>query len=218
MKLNAPKTLRLLLLVLTLREFSQRGLWSTYKKSGTIALGQVNKVVRWLEGNMLVERRKGRYVLTNPTGLLRAISLFRSMRELRAFSSSVDLPRQEVMESLREHAIFCLGTALENYGSYFRSPEISFYAVDWRRLENEYSRMREGLTKLTCYRMDFLEPGGLVLDRSLLSLERQVDDLISKRSDGSRYASEVLTVLDMFCDGKAHYTKELLKDIWELEL
>lgn len=219
MKLNAPKTLRLLLLILTVKEFSQRGLWSEYNEKGRIAIGQVNRVVRWLEGNAFVERRHGKYVLTNPTGLLRAISLFRSMRELRAFSFSVDLPRQEVMSMIpSDGAIFCLGTAMEKYGSYFKSPETSFYAYDWKGLEAKFSGMREGLTKLTCYRMDFLEPGGLVLESPSRSFERQVETLISRRLDGSQYTSEVQTALDMFCDGKAHYTKELLRDIWGVEL
>ncbi|MCJ2564027.1 MAG: hypothetical protein LN417_08075 [Candidatus Thermoplasmatota archaeon] len=218
MRLNAPKTMRLLLHILTAQEFSQRGLWSEYNKRGSIAIGQVNKVVRWLEGNAFVERRRKGYVLTNPTGLVRAMSLFRSMRELRAFSVSVDTSREEVLGMLPSEAILCLGTSVERYGSYFRSPETSFYAVDCEALEAEFSRLSEGLTKLSCYRIDFLEPDGPASDRSMVSFERQVDSLISRKIDGMRYTSPVQTVLDMFCDGKAHYTKELLKDLWEVDL
>jgi len=219
MKLNAPKTLRLLVLILTVREFSQRDLWSKYRMDSTISLGQVNKVVRWLEGNAFVERRGAKYVLINPTGLLRAISLFRSMREIRAFSVSVDLPMERVWNSLpKEEVVFCLGTAMEKYGSYFRPSEVSFYAYDCRELERRLSRIREGLTKISCYEMDFLRPRGLVLDSSLLSLKDEVNTLISQRFDDATYTSQVMTTLDMFCDGKAHYTKELLADLWGVEL
>lgn len=206
LRLNAPKTMRLLLHILTAREFSQRGLWSEYNKRGSIAIGQVNKVVKWLEGNAFVERGRKGYVLANPTKLVRAMSLFCSMRELRAFAVSVDIPEKEALGMIPSEAIFCLGTAMERFGSYFRSPEISFYALDC-----------EALTKLSCYRMDFLEPNEPASDRSV-SFERQVGPPISRKTDGIRCTSPVLTVLDMFCDGKAHYTKELLKDLWEVEL
>lgn len=217
MRLNAPKTMRLLLHILTAQEFSQRGLWSEYNERGSVAIGQVNKVVKWLEGNAFVERRRKGYVLTNPTGLVRAMSLFRSMRELRAFSVSVDVPREGILGMIPEETILCLGTAMERYGSYFRSPEVSLYALDCEALKAELSHLSEGLTKLSCYRMDFLEPNGPASDRSV-SFERQVGPPISRKTDGMRCTSPVLTVLDMFCDGKAHYTKELLKDLWEVEL
>src|SRR5438093_3017190 len=73
-----------------------------------VSIGQVNGVVRWLEQGGFVERgrtenrrARGRgkevYLLSNPTGLLRAISLFRSMPRLRQFTVSVDVPKEKLM-------------------------------------------------------------------------------------------------------------------------
>src|SRR3972149_5329093 len=118
---TAPATYRILLTVLARKETSQRELVRNLK----VSLGQVNKVFQWLEENHFVERSRaanrvprGRaqetYTLTNPTGLLRAISLFRPMNRLRRFTVAVDVRKGDLLSDLRKRpVVFCLGTAGE---------------------------------------------------------------------------------------------------------
>ncbi len=179
------------------KRFSQREIC----RSSDVSLGHVHNVVSWLETNKFVERENRGYTLVNPTGLLRAISLFRSMGELKNFSLSIDVSKEKIMEYLVDkNVIFCLGTATEEFSSFFRAGEISFYSKDSGIIKKELSPQREGLIKLTCYKPD-------------LGVEQDVKNIENKV-----YSSEIRTVIDMFCDDKAYYTKELLKNIWGIEV
>src|SRR3972149_10132868 len=125
----APTTYRILLAVLTRKEASQQEL----ARDLDVSIGQVKGVVRWLEQGGFVERgraedrmARGRgkevYRLDNPTGLLRAISLFRSMPRLQQFTLSVDVPKEKLISGLaRRPVVFCLGTALERYSRFYRA-------------------------------------------------------------------------------------------------
>lgn len=122
----APTTYRILLTMLTRKEASQQELARDLGAS----IGQVNGVVRWLEEGGFVERARaenrtgpGRgkevYVLANPTGLLRAVSLFRPMARLRQFTANVDVRREKLVVDLaRRPVVFCLGTALDRYSRF----------------------------------------------------------------------------------------------------
>ena len=71
------------------------------------------------------------YRLSDPVGLLRYISLFRSMNELRAFKMSVTGKEEDVIRDLsNKNVIFCLGTAQQRFTPYFRPYEVSFYSND----------------------------------------------------------------------------------------
>jgi hypothetical protein len=218
MKLVAPKTMSVLVHILDIKEFTQRELWSERCKH-KIALGQVNKVVQWLETNAFVQRKHGKYVLTNPTGLLRAISLFRSMNDLRVFSASIDMSKEKVISYLqKKDIVFCLGTALEKYSSYFRSDEISYYALEHLDIQSKLSSQKEGLTRVSGYNIDYVK----IRDPKIPNLNALTRDFLDaffiSELDKTRYTSRVQTVVDLFCDGKAYYTKELLKEHWGVEL
>ncbi len=229
----APTTYRILLAILTRKEASQQEL----ARDLDVSIGQVNGVVRWLEQAGFVERgraedrtARGRgkevYHLDNPTGLLRAISLFRSMSRLQQFTLSVDVPKEKLTSDLaRRPVVFCLGTALERYSRFYRADEVSFYAfpgaggrgVD--SIRRDLTTSKEGITRVACYslptkvhgrREEVADPRGwLKVLQSFGFAEKAEDAYITTRAQ---------TVVDLFCDGKAFAARDLLKEIWGVEL
>jgi biotin operon repressor len=229
----APTTYRILLAILTRREASQQEL----ARDLDVSLGQVNRVVRWLEQGGFVERSRaegraarGRgkevYLLVNPTGLLRAISLFRSMPRLRQFTLSVDVPKRKLMSDLaRRSVVFCLGTALERYSRFYRADEVSFYAIPGasgvgvEAIRRSLRISKEGITRAACYllptkvhgrREELADPRGAL--KALQSF-----GFAEKARDGY-FTTRVQTVVDLFCDGRAFAARDLLKEMWGVEL
>jgi hypothetical protein len=205
----APKTYEVLKWVLDQPASSQRMI----ARNTNISLGQINKVFSWLEENNFIERRNTRtkdlgpmsYNLTNPTGVLRAISLFRSMKNSRLLELNLDLKKEKAVKYLKKQkVIFCLDSALEKYDSYFRGDTICCYIVPKERLENikrDLSSIKHGLSKIEFYSWDF-----------------QGLDIKDKMNSSNHYTTELQTIIDLFCDNKAHYTKELLRKKWGIQL
>lgn len=230
----APATYRVLLGLLTRRETTQREL----SRSLNVSLGQVNNVFRWLEGSGFVEkgetvrsRSRGRgrdvYLLTNPTGLLRAISLFRPMDRLRRFSTAVDTPKQKLLGGLRKFTVvLCLGTALERYSQFYRSDEISFYALaeggpdGAEAIHRELIKEKEGITRATCYLIEGRTHGRREPrpTPARKTLERFTDYGVVSKAQGYYLTTKVQTAVDLFCDGKAFAARDLIKGLWQVEL
>lgn len=220
MKHIQPKTLQIMVAVLSTGRFSQRGIWRLCNRQGTVSIGQVNKVVKDLQQKGFVERLwkspiaetmemagpigedwedfnmgRANYALTDPIGLLRFISLFRSMRELRLFTISVEASEEKIIkELLKKDAIICLGTAMERYSAYYRPDEVSFYSGKPEAIYKYLRTAKGGFTKVSCYKIDYVQgkTGGPTTD--------------------------VQTVVDMFCDGKGVYTKPLLRKFWGVDI
>ena len=231
---TAPATYRILLTVLARKETSQRELVRNLK----VSLGQVNKVFQWLEENHFVERSRaanrvprGRaqetYTLTNPTGLLRAISLFRPMNRLRRFTVAVDVRKGDLLSDLRKRpVVFCLGTALERFSRFHRSDEISFYALDGKgpqsvgAIRNDLAARKEGITRATCYLLPTKFHGRRASEpiETKVLLERLMAHGFADRASGGYFTTKVQTVVDLFCDGKAFAARDLLKELWGVEL
>ena len=208
-------------------------LWQMIKESNKISLGHVNKVVMDLEKKGYIERllhrrrlgdfpgpdvvRKGyedekaTYRLVDPIGLLRYISLFRSMSELRTFSVRINAPPETVIGKLaKERIIFCLGTAQARYSPYFRPDEVSFYSEVPEQVLNVLSNVPHGDTMVRCYRTDYVR---IVKDRRSL-----FNDFFATEEDSIPMTTKVQTVVDMFCDGKGVYSKPLIKQLWGVEI
>ena len=208
---TSPKTYSVIIYALTHGSLSQR---KTARKLG-ISIGQVNKVFRWLEDNLFIERigrkktggalNRGTYGLVNPTGILRAISLFRKMKENLLFELNLDLKKEKIMEYLLDRdVIFCLESALDRYDSYFRGDTICCYVnslVEAENIRKELSSTKSGIMKIRFYSWDF---NNLSITHELIST--------------GNYTTEVQTMMDLFCDNKPHYTRELLKRKWGIEL
>ncbi len=220
MKHIQPKTLQIMLAVLSTGRFSQRGIWRLCNKKRNVSIGHVNGVINDLRRKGFVERMwrsgmanvmesaglfgedredfdmgRASYVLADPVGLLRFIALFRSMSELRLFTISVDAREDEIIKTLsKKDAILCLGTAMERYSAYYRPDEVSFYSGEPEAMHRYLRTAKKGLTKVSCYKIDHVQGkiGGCT--------------------------TKVQTVVDMFCDGKGVYTKPLLRELWSVEI
>ncbi len=194
--------------------FSQRMIM----RNTNISLGQINKTFKWLEDNNFIERVRKivltkvphnlgvvRYQLINPTGLLRAISFFRKMKDLKILELNLDITKEEIIKYLTgKKVIFCLETALEKYDSYFRGDTVCCYVGSTEQTDNiqkDLSAIKFGLTKVQLYSWDF-----------------QDYDIKHQSNSQNNYTTELQTIVDLFCDNKAHYTKELLKRKWRIVL
>jgi len=214
MNLIAPKTYQILKFVLNYSLLSQRMI---YRRTN-ISLGQINKVFQWLEDTNFIEKVRKiilidvpknlgivRYRLTNPTGLVRAISFFRKMKNNKILELNLDLKKEDVIKYLtKKKVIFCLETALEKYDSYFRGDAVCCYIEPTSKIDNikkDLSAIKFGLTKIQFYSWDF-----------------QDYDINDPTNSLNYYTSELQTIIDLFCDNKAHYTKELLKRKWGIVL
>jgi len=210
----ASKTYQILKFVLDYSMFSQRMIC----RKTNISLGQINKVFQWLEDNNFIEKVRKiiltnvpknlgvvRYRLTNPTGLVRATSFFRKMKNNKILELNLDLKKEDVIKYLTsKKVIFCLETALEKYDSYFRGDTVCCYIEPTSKINNikkDLSTIKFGLTKVQFYSWDF-----------------QDYDINDPTNSQNYYTTELQTIIDLFCDNKAHYTKELLKRKWGIVL
>lgn len=231
---TAPATYRILLAFLDRKEASLREL----SREVDVSLGQASHVFRWLEASGFAERghaedrtRRGRgrevYLLANPTGLLRAISLFRPMAGLRQFTLSIDLPRKELLSTLSGRpVVFCLGTALEVHSRFYRADEVSFYAFPGRTtrgadaIRRDLSAVREGITRASCYLLPTKLHGRR--EKELTAGRGGLDALKAhgflEKTRMGYVTTKVQTVLDLFCDGRAFAARDLLKELWGVEL
>lgn len=231
---TAPATYRILVTLLARKETSQRELVRDLE----VSLGQTNKVFRWLEENQFIERSRradriprGRgqeiYVLANPTGLLRAISLFRPMSRLRQYTVAVDMRKEKLFTDLRKRpVIFCLGSALERFSRFYRSDEISFYALDGKgpqsagAIRHDLAARKEGITRATCHLLPTRTHGRRVSEpiEAKVVLDRLIAHGFADRASSGYFTTKVQTVVDLFCDGKAFAARDLLKELWGVEL
>ena len=219
----ARKTMIILLKILEMKEFTQMAIINEIVKTGreelTASAAQINRVVRWLtqHGYIIIKRRgnlredriedrishglellkpleiEGRifYELINPLGVLELIALHRSMASIKKDTFRVSIKKSELIEFLKSRdVVFCLGTALEIYSGYYRPDEISFYA-------KEDNKMRDYLKS---------HPGNLLT----VSWYDPPDRVLKN----GNYTTEVQTAVDMFCDGKGYYAKDILHKLW----
>lgn len=202
MKLTSPQTFKIVKYVLKAKEFTQLEL---SEKLG-VSLGRVNRVIVWMKSRGFVERKGKKYQLLNPVNLLRAIVLTRSFIDMEAiFMTNTTLDKEGVIRLVKEAGgVLCLGSALEKYGGFFRAGDVSFYLKNYSRdsekIKKKLSPYKGGILKVVCFSPDF-------------DVE---EDAV--KIDGVKVTSKVQTVIDMFCDNKAYYAKDLLAELWGVQV
>jgi len=213
MKPTASKTFEVIKWTLHLPMFSQR----MVSRNSGISLGHVNNVFQWLESNNFIERiRKNflvnipedigvvRYRLSNPTGILRAISFSRFMNNNLCYNTSIDINKNELIGYPRsKEVVLSLDTALEHYDSYFRGDAVCCYIDSINVLgdiQDHINNLSYGLLKFRIYTWDFKL------------------DITDPMNSMDGFTTELQTIIDLFCDNKAYQTKELLKKRWNIEL
>lgn len=142
-----------------------------------------------------VQRGGRKYQVTSPVGLVGFYSKFRKMKKLDTFI--IGDSRDEIIEYLnKKGAIFCLTTALSQYSSYFTDPAVYAYLKkeDEYILEDEVKEFPKGRIVVNLYKFD-------------------LDDSI-KEIEGKKITSEVRTIIDLYCENKAHEAADLVKQTW----
>lgn len=188
-----PKTYKVIKKVLMNNEFTQLEI----HKEANISLGQVNSVVKWLESRNFVEKTGRRYTVVDPAGIISIFPLFRNMKDNLISSLSLRRSMDEITEKLPEKCILCLDSALENYSKYFRTDRICVYGnKDTVKL---FKPWVGGKISVNIYKPD-------------MDVE---DDIVSNKK---RITSKLRTVIDLACDRKLYLAKDMLKDLWGLEI
>lgn len=192
MDLGSEKTFGIIEHVLEKRIFSQR---SASRETG-ISLGQLNKVVAWLKLHNFVRTEKNSYVVSDPSGVISAIAVFRHMEELKVLSINVRLGKKEVLEMLPKGCILCMESALDFYASAYVGNRVCIYA------DEKLAKAIKG---------KFAGYGG---NQTILAVYKPAQQ-IKKEKRGSFYiSSKVRTVIDLVCDDKAFAADSLFRQIW----
>ena len=188
--LSAEKNYRIICFILERKRFKQAMI---YRNAG-VSKTRANVVVQWLEKKGYVNRVKDGYELVSPASL---VNLLSNDVEAETLSFEVDVDKKKLLSWLKKKkAVFCTGSALQFYSSYFRDPSINVYFK--KEFAAEFKSSRKGLTRLNLFKSN------LPLLKSNVVKEK-----------GFNLTSKIRTAIDLFVDKKAYAAEPLLKDLVE---
>lgn len=196
MKLTSKKTYRIIYYLLENREFTQL----QASKALGISFGLVNRVVQWLVSKRFAEKRNRGYFLADPSGLAALFALERDMNSLLVKKISVNLPKEAVLQKMPKNRILCLESALEKYSAYYRSNRVCVYASAGKELKGIESAFRgsgQGHTEIWVFKPDHAPETADV--------------------KGKKITSKLGTLIDLVCDNKTFYAKDLFRQLWGVE-
>lgn len=191
MNVTLNATYKIVRYILLTKDFKQVEIHKQTKCSK----GQVHNVVNWLLTRKFIEKRKNRYHIVNPSGIISLFPLFRNMEDLLVFQFPLRVEKEKILGSLSEDAVFCLDTALDKYSRYFRSDRVCIYHEKPKDIKNKFKSYTGGIINLEIYQPD-------------MNLEIDVD---------SGFTTKLRTVIDMACDGKTYAAKDLFEDLWRIK-
>ena len=194
--LNSKQTFKVMLFILKNKRFKQAG---AHKATG-VSLGRVNEVVQWLTGKNIVAREENYFVLVDPVGLLSSLQFFRDMNRLLYFKLPLRISKKGLLEKLPEGCVLCLDSALEFYSKYWHSNKVCVYGDEKtaRAARKIAQPFAGGENLFYFYKIDHA-PGIAV-------------------KQGHRITDKVRTVVDLACDKKLFYAKDLIEDLWGISL
>lgn len=132
-----------------------------------------------------------KYVITSPLELISFYSKFRKMELYDKFSLA--MKRDEAINYLNERgAIFCLNTALEQHKDKVTDPAIYAYLPEAHFLEDEIKFLAKGDTLVYLYSYDLEDIPVTIKDK--------------------KFTSKIRTIIDLYCENKAHIAEALAKD------
>lgn len=197
MKLTSKQTFKVIAFILRNPVFTQTQVFKATK----ISWGRMNEVVQWLVNKNFVERKSKEYELTDPAGLIALFPLYRDMDSLLLKKLSLRLSRKQIMNKLPKNTLLCLDSALEFYSSYWRSNRVCVYAEEnsrqFKQILKDFQPFRGGNTLLLVFKPD--------------------TKLTSMKIKGFRVTDRLSTLIDLVCDNKSHYAKDLYKQLWGLK-
>ena len=197
MKLTAKQTYRVVSFILRNPVFPQKEVFNATKTSW----GRMNEIVQWLVSKKFIEKKKGNYELIDPAGLVSLFPLYRDMNSLVLKKMPLRISRKEILGRMPKNAVLCLDSALEFYSGYWRSDRVCIYAKEGgeilRSVDREFRPFSGGNNFLWVFRQD-IEPE-------------------TAKSKGFAITDKLRTLIDLVCDNKSHYAKDLYRQLWGLE-
>ena len=173
------------------REFTQLEIHNKTKSS----LGRINDVVNWLISRNYVEKKKVKYYVINPSGIISLFPLYRNMKDLLVYNIKLRGDKGKILENLPKESILCLDSALDKYSKYFRSSRICIYHRKPQVIKNLFEPYSGGIINLEVYKPDM--------------------ELIEDVENG--FTTKLRTIIDMTCDGKTYVAKDLFEDLWGIK-
>jgi len=188
---SKPVSFNIVKAILEKKEFTQLSLSQELK----VSLGQVNKIVNYLQKKGFVEKGKTSYMLANPLAVIGEIAKYRDMEKCRIARFSLSVDQKTLLEMLKSNAIFCLDTALKQYCNNVVTNRICAYLSPGNdRLIEKFAAMEGNKTYLYLYSNDLPTEGLLI--------------------DNARYTDKVRTVIDLVCDNSAFAASKLFEELW----
>ena len=196
MKLTSRQTYKVVSFVLRNPVFSQTMIFSAVK----VSWGRMNEVVQWLVSKGFVVRRGKSYELIDPAGLVSLFPLYRDMGSLLLEKLPLRLPKKQIIKRLPRGTVLCLDSALGLYSSYWRSGRVCVYAEknskQFKEILEEFKPLAGGNTVLWVFEPD-IRPE-TVKTKSLPATDK------------------LRTLIDLACDNKVYYARDLFKQLWNL--
>lgn len=197
MKLTSKQTYKVASFVLLNPVFTQTKLFNAVK----VSWGRMNEVVQWLVNKNFVEKREKEYELIDPAGLISLFPLYRDMNSLVLKKLPLRLSIKKVINRLPKGTILCLDSALEFYSGYWRSDRVCVYveenSKEFKKIEQEFKPLTGGNIMLWMFKPD-IKPE-------------------TNKIKGFTVTSKLRTLIDLVCDNKSFYARDLYKQLWGLK-
>lgn len=195
MKLTSRQTYKVVTYILANKKFTQTNI---AEKTG-VSWGRMNEIVQWLVSRGFVEKRSGNYEVIDPANLVSLFSLYRDMNSALLEKLPLRLTKKQVLEMLPKDVVLCLDSALEFYSGYWDSDRVCIYANNkqLKQIEDIFKPWIGGNTNLLVFKVDI--------------------PLETEKIKGFAATSRLRTLIDIICDKKSHYAKDLYKQLWGLQ-
>jgi len=161
---------------------------------------QVSRILHWLlDRGYAVRQPDGKYRVRSAVTIVgSAIPFQRSMSSSLITSFKLRGNKEEIKDLLvKEGAILCLESALEEYSQYYRSERICVYHTDPEKLLKAILRLEGGIIQVNIYYPD-------------ISLKHDVEKW--------RRTTKFRTVIDLACDGRIYAAKDLIRSLWGVSI
>ena len=197
MKLTSKQTYKTISFILQNPIFTQT---EAFNSTG-VSWGRMNEVVQWLVDRNFVEKRAKKYELTDPAGLVSLFPLDRSMNSLVIRKFPLRLSKKQIIDRLPKEIVLCLDSAMEFYSNYWRSDRVCIYVEEnsqqFRKIEKDFKPLTGGNTLLWLFKPD-IKPE-------------------TAKLRGFTVTSRLRTLIDMICDNKSYYAKDLYRQLWGIK-
>ncbi|MFH1256669.1 MAG: hypothetical protein V1494_05265 [Candidatus Diapherotrites archaeon] len=196
MDLSSEKTFKIIEFVLGEKAFTQRRL----SRELAVSIGQVNKVINWLKLKNFVKKEGNSFRLSDPAGIVTAISFFRHMGQLKILTISLGLGKNEAFARLPKEAILCLESAQDFFSPNFASNRLCVYAGEKtaKKISEAFAGFEGNQTQLLAF--------------------RPIPAVKPVKKGNRLLTSKVRTVIDLVCDDKAFAADPLFRQLWGSKL